>query len=1284
MDSRYLATPVVVPCIFVRAERAFEQSNHHLGRFDFDCMRCKRGSRSMSRIHSWSIIASPPDDGPFGMRDHIGRTAPSCLAPLIVSVKYTGLVPYPCFRSSHPAGNDIDNDPDALRDLAMTDVDNASKRTAIPTPNVHRLPVLLPRPHPHQPIRAIDAEAFADLHLAHLTSDVPDSVLFPFLHGLEGDNYQQNSFFAASSGLDLGPRRSGDAAGKDSGYTYASHMHAPSVVKVPEYRGLMWVACDDDEHQLNSRTRERDVLDSDEDLELESDDDYYQGSSEDDEEVVEHGELMQVDDVDVQVDVVTADDAPATETQLDTSTQGEHMHPQLLRKPSPTAPIAIHATHNHTSYFTSPSPSHHTNTHVHGAQPGHTIKFPTSESSPAILDPLPGSEQQGSESYDRRLSTSSVTSSDSTSSVSTSASDSTQSHYGFSTSASYSTTASSVAQLKDLDSEIDSGSPTTDSPSTESPVDSDATALTTPCTSPATDVAIDDCIPTVDSEMESINHVLPSGPLHTKSDTSTATVATVKSSADTTSDSTAVPPPDLRKAKESDISPFEEEAARLTIASSFRANDLLTTDGRSGECVFVSPQVPSGISLRNFGIQVPIFATLSDIVVYSRKATPAATRAAFALAEKFKLAIERKAAERKRKYEEAGVKVEWLHNGQYGQVKPSEELGKASSHGSFSKEDPMDVEDGGSCASSQGSINMAHPRAYLVAYNVFVLTDPLHVLAQKAPWLVNRLPDPKAEVQDDEEFSTSRPRAAVVKGEGKDHAIAPTKSDGTSNDFATEHPSRAAVLPAIDFGQRERDEMRELTKATEIIDDCVYLGNVKDCVPPYHSRVDIESDYARHKWLREGEIAKDLTYQEKLGDPFDSSDNPMGYDLCIECRDPALLIMDDQIRAAESHFATLDRLWAARHHASASASETSSSSCPPRPAPSASAVLHMTFPASPPCLTYTHWHVMPFLNFLAGLVSPHQNSPSTRPKRILIYSVDGYTESSVLALFLLMKVRGLNLPEAYLELQVNKGRSFFVYQSDLTILKRVETQLKKERFRVAWNGTVGLVPGVAREKLVFPTPTLVLQVTRRVLPFLYLGNLAHAQNAYMLHALGITHVVSVGECALVPPSNIATDGSSSGYHLVSTGGHGSLWMEEREGRIKVLDIKGVCDDGIDSLQHQLAPICEWMERAREEGGTILVHCRVGVSRSATVTIAYVMKHLQIPLVDAYLIVRSRRLNVLIQPNMRLLYNLCGWEVDLARERAKGDTNKLRCELARSLNWPYLAREVHRLNEKYLH
>lgn len=79
-----------------------------------------------------------------------------------------------------------------------------------------------------------------------------------------------------------------------------------------------------------------------------------------------------------------------------------------------------------------------------------------------------------------------------------------------------------------------------------------------------------------------------------------------------------------------------------------------------------------------------------------------------------------------------------------------------------------------------------------------------------------------------------------------------------------------------------------------------------------------------------------------------------------------------------------------------------------------------------------------------------------------------------------------------------------------------------------------------------------------------------------------------------------------------------------------------------------------------------------------------MKHLALPLVDAYLIVRSRRLSVLIQPNVRLLYNLLGWEVMLAQQRARGDQERLKHELARCLNWPYLAKQVHLLNEKYLH
>lgn len=75
------------------------------------------------------------------------------------------------------------------------------------------------------------------------------------------------------------------------------------------------------------------------------------------------------------------------------------------------------------------------------------------------------------------------------------------------------------------------------------------------------------------------------------------------------------------------------------------------------------------------------------------------------------------------------------------------------------------------------------------------------------------------------------------------------------------------------------------------------------------------------------------------------------------------------------------------------------------------------------------------------------NSPLTRPLKILIYSNDGYTESSGAALSLLMKLKGLKLPEAYLDLQVTKRRSFFVYGDDLGVLRKVEQRITEEHER---------------------------------------------------------------------------------------------------------------------------------------------------------------------------------------------------------------------------------------------
>jgi len=618
-----------------------------------------------------------------------------------------------------------------------------------------------------------------------------------------------------------------------------------------------------------------------------------------------------------------------------------------------------------------------------------------------------------------------------------------------------------------------------------------------------------------------------------------------------------------------------------------------------GNAEFIPLRVPDGISLRNFDIQMPIYATLSDIVVYSRRG---ATRAAFAVAEKFKQAIEARAGSR-------------------------------------------------------------------IPYNVFVLdATPVE-----------------------------------IRGKLKHLLVGPN---------------------TVNFAQREKDEMRELTRASEIL-------TVPSLAQEAENLQDIHSRTSSFGQVFLGNVNDVPFYPGNPSDPplrgidlLDSTGNSladgMGYDICIECRIRAPRPTLSFLLSAQEHLMELERRWQA------------TGAKGPRPPPNAAAIVYLAFPLLPAVDEMTL-----FLEFLEKLLKPTSQRRFGRPAKILIWSSDGYTESSVLALSLIMALRGMTLPEAYLELQVAKKRSFFVYESDVRTLKSIEGKLARDRqaklpsprrflsgparikspnsdltsamsasyedtgsapissMRRPRASTSPHLPSLVDDHQVwFDDPRFDGSFPSRVLPFLYLGNLNHASNAYMLHALGITHVVSVGECALVPPPDAGSAGMATSQSTTkpssvagpcsSPDRRGSLYIEEREGRIKVLDIKGVCDDGIDTLEPQLAPICEWIDRAREQGGKVLVHCRVGVSRSATVTIAYVMKHLGLTLVEAYLIVRSRRLSVLIQPNMRLMYNLCGWEVMLATERAAGDSDRLRAELARCVNWPYLAREVHLLNEKYLH
>lgn len=90
-------------------------------------------------------------------------------------------------------------------------------------------------------IHSLDSTTFAQLHLQHILSHPPDNILFPFLHGLEGDNHAQNAFFATSNSAHPVQHR--------HHHYHSQELSTHITPKIPKYRGLVWVVCEEDLEQ---------------------------------------------------------------------------------------------------------------------------------------------------------------------------------------------------------------------------------------------------------------------------------------------------------------------------------------------------------------------------------------------------------------------------------------------------------------------------------------------------------------------------------------------------------------------------------------------------------------------------------------------------------------------------------------------------------------------------------------------------------------------------------------------------------------------------------------------------------------------------------------------------------------------------------------------------------------------------------------------------------------------------------------------------------------------------
>ncbi len=76
------------------------------------------------------------------------------------------------------------------------------------------------------------------------------------------------------------------------------------------------------------------------------------------------------------------------------------------------------------------------------------------------------------------------------------------------------------------------------------------------------------------------------------------------------------------------------------------------------------------------------------------------------------------------------------------------------------------------------------------------------------------------------------------------------------------------------------------------------------------------------------------------------------------------------------------------------------------------------------------------------------------------------------------------------------------------------------------------------------------------------------------------------------------------------------------------------------------PVCQILDKAKEEGKRVLVHCAAGVSRSPTLVIAYIMWSQKKSRKEAYEYVSSRRR--IIDPNDSFMDQLAEFEAFLRR------------------------------------
>ncbi|CAF1004711.1 unnamed protein product, partial [Brachionus calyciflorus] len=138
-------------------------------------------------------------------------------------------------------------------------------------------------------------------------------------------------------------------------------------------------------------------------------------------------------------------------------------------------------------------------------------------------------------------------------------------------------------------------------------------------------------------------------------------------------------------------------------------------------------------------------------------------------------------------------------------------------------------------------------------------------------------------------------------------------------------------------------------------------------------------------------------------------------------------------------------------------------------------------------------------------------------------------------------------------------------------------------------------------------------------PYLYLGGGSINRNPQLANFYGITHILNMAS-EIAPNMDLFGNRNIKYKHIPA-------------------------DDTLNyNIRYHFEEAFELIDDARRTNGKILVHCAMGISRSATIVIAYIMNRYDMTLRSALDFVRSKR--PIVQPNSLFLKLLLDYEKEL--------------------------------------